>query len=196
MSMPRRYTRSMTVSTLASLHSRRAVLPRRAAALGLAMLAPVPLLGACSSYSSPEVSLAGARLVERTSDATLLELDLDASNAGGEPLKLRDIEYEARSGGEVFTGTRSAQAVIPPFSSRRVVLPVALPRDLGDGPYTIIVQGRMLFIPNSVIRDTMTDLGWPASSSPVGGETIAEAGAPMFAPVTETLAAPVAPVAP
>ncbi len=146
---------------------------------GLALLAFLP---ACSSPYSPEVSLAGARLVERTSDATLLELDLDASNAGDEPLRMKDIEYEARTSGDTFTATRSAQAVIPPFSTRRVVLPVAIPRDLGDGPYTIVVQGHMIYVPNSVIRDTMTDLGWPSPSSPVAGDAVAEANAAAATP--------------
>ncbi len=151
-------------------------------ALAVLGLIPLALLASCSSPYSPEVSLAGARLVERTSDATLLELDLDASNAGDEPLRMKDIAYEARTSDEVFTATRSAQAVIPPFSTRRVVLPVAIPRDLGDGPYTVVVQGRMVYVPNSVIRDTMSDLGWPSPSSPVGGDAVAEANASAATP--------------
>ena len=190
MSTPRRYTDAMIESQPAkqpatqpaSLHARLPAAPSRAMFALLAALAPVALLAACSSSVSPEVSLVGARFVERTSDATLLELDLDAANAGSEPLKLRDIQYEARTSSDTFTATRSAQAVIPPFSSRRVVLPVAIPRDLGDGPYTLTVQGRMLYVPNSVIRDTMTDLGWPSPSSPIAGDAVAEANAAAATP--------------
>ena len=200
MSTPRRYTDAMTASKFSAKSSSQsatqpdsrrlrctAALSRVMSAVSatsvmLAALAPVAFLAACSSSVSPEVSLVGARFVERTSDATLLELELDAANAGSEPLKLRDIEYEARTNTDTFTATRSAQAVIPPFSSRRVVLPVAIPRDLGDGPYTLTVQGRMLYVPNSVIRDTMTDLGWPSPSSPIAGDAVAEANAAAATP--------------
>jgi hypothetical protein len=113
--------------------------------------------------------LRGARVVERTEAATLVEMELEASNPGDTALPLRDVTYTATSPWGTHTMTRSAQAVLGPFATRSVKLPIAIPSDLGDGPFELAMDGQVVYVPDSIVRQTLTDLGAPDSVAPVSG---------------------------
>ncbi len=101
----------------------------------LGAVAPCALLGACSSYKAPELSVAEVRLKDETPSGYVLEFDLDTRNDNSEPLPLREVRYSLTLDGRpVFTGVRSAQATLRRFGTQRISLPAAVALEPGESP--------------------------------------------------------------
>lgn len=93
------------------------------------------LVGGCSSYSPPRLSLAGVESVEETPQGLVLLVRLRAENENEVALPLREVDYTARvgDGAEVltFSGRRSPEATLRRKGTQEITLPVAL--RLGEG---------------------------------------------------------------
>ncbi len=71
-------------------------------------------------------------MTEQSAEAVVLTFVLRGENRGKEQLPLREVKYSLEiEGREVFSGQRSAEATLPRFGTREIVLPVSV--RIGEG---------------------------------------------------------------
>lgn len=120
------------------------------ARLTLPLVCTASLLAGCSSYSAPELTLESVRVRERSAEAVVLEVTLNAENRNSEPLPLREVRYALSiDGEEVFAGTRSAESTLRRYGSQKIVLPAVVKP--GDSPLTagsrsVLIAGSMTYL--------------------------------------------------
>jgi Late embryogenesis abundant protein len=124
------------------------------------------LLGGCSTYSDPRLSLSKAEATERTADGLGLMFTLDAENRNDVALPLREVEYTLELNGQsVFTGTRSAEQTLRRLGSQQIRLPavVNLARSPGagelTGPTPFRLSGTMKYVTPGQIAEILFDQG-------------------------------------
>lgn len=129
---------------------------------GVAMLTFVcATLGVgCSGISAPGIEVSGVALRERTAQGTVLEFTLLADNPNGEALPLQDVTYSVSQNNVVlFSGTRSAEAVLRRFGQQEFTLPAAIPTSLlaaeAQGAFTI--SGSVIYIAPGALSETLFD---------------------------------------
>jgi hypothetical protein len=89
------------------------------AAAGLGVCA---LVGGCSS--APGFELRSAQVVERTAQATVVEVVVVGTNSNADdPLPLRRVRYVVEMGGARFEGERSAEVTLPAGSGSSSAAP-------------------------------------------------------------------------
>lgn len=82
---------------------------------------------ACSSYSDPALRVTGVTVRERTADAAVLDIELEAENRNEVPLPLKELEYTVRlNGREVFRGFRSPEATLRRFGTQSLRVPAVV----------------------------------------------------------------------
>jgi hypothetical protein len=124
---------------------------------GLFLSSTLVLVG-CSGTQSPALSVAGAQLKEHTDSAAVIEFAINAENPNDEPLPLQDVEYSvSRDGKEIFSGTRSAEAVVKRFGQQQFLLPAAFATNQPDvsGEYTI--SGTLWYVAPGALSETLFD---------------------------------------
>jgi LEA14-like dessication related protein len=135
---------------------------RRALPLLLAAL----LLPACTSYRSPELSVAQVRPGERSNEGMALVFTLDATNENDVALPLRDVQYHVDLDGKrVFSGTRSAEATLRRRGTQQITLPAVVNlatadpalRTAGRVPYRI--SGTLTYVTPGQIAEVLFDTG-------------------------------------
>lgn len=90
-------------------------------------------LGGCSRYRSPQFALVAVERGERTAEGQVLNFTLEADNANGEALPLRQATYALSIDNQtVFTGERSAGITARRFGVQRLTLPAVVPADRFD----------------------------------------------------------------
>ena len=128
----------------------------------LTCLLALPLTG-CSSYDAPRLAVSSVVLADRSDEAVVLNVTLDAQNSNEVELPLETIEYTVRVDGRVvFEGTRSAEATLRREGTQQIVLPVAIrlepdARLRGEYPYTI--RGELTYVTPGEIAQLLFDAG-------------------------------------
>jgi hypothetical protein len=119
------------------------------------------LLGGCTSYAPPALSVEGASVTERTPDGTAVAFALSAENSNDVALPLRTVEYTVTlDGREAFTGTRSAEATLRRKGVQRIVLPAVVTgaMELG-GPTRYRLSGRVFYVTPGQLAEVLFDAG-------------------------------------
>ena len=115
--------------------------------------------GGCSGTQSPKLSVAGASIKERTDTAAVIDVIVEAENPNAQALPLQDVTYTVSRGGkQVFSGTRSAEAVIRRYGSQQFVLPASFLAPAGEevaGEYE--VSGTLMYLAPGALSETLFD---------------------------------------
>lgn len=109
----------------------------------LILMAGLTFGAGCSSYIAPSVTIADARVTDRTDEGIAVAFTLDAANANDEALPLRQTTYSLELEGQrVFQGERSPEATLRRFGTQQFVLPAGIP--LASVPGTGTVHFRLI----------------------------------------------------
>ncbi len=134
---------------------------RAAILIGLLLL--VPVLTGCSSYDAPRLAVSSVVLADRSDEAVVLDVTLDAENSNEVELPLETIEYTVLVDGRVvFEGTRSAEATLRREGTQQIVLPVAIrlaPDVPLRGEYPYRIRGRLTYVTPGEIAQLLFDAG-------------------------------------
>lgn len=140
-------------------------LPSRSMRMNCAAIVAIPAalcllaLGGCSGTQSPKLSVAGASIKERTDAAAVIDFIVEAENPNGDALPLQDVTYTVSRGGKpVFSGTRSAEAVIRRYGRQHFVLPASFLAPAGEevaGEYEI--SGTLMYLAPGALSETLFD---------------------------------------
>lgn len=144
---------------------RRGVYPRgmrRTTAL-VSLLAVGATLTGCSSYDAPTLSVSSVVLADRSDEAVVLDVTLDAQNTNEVELPLETVEYTVLVDGRVvFEGTRSAEATLRREGAQQIVLPVAIRLDPDvelRGSYPYRIRGELTYVTPGEIAQLLFDAG-------------------------------------
>ena len=123
----------------------------------IACLAAASVLVGCSGTQTPSLSVLGGSVKERGPNATVVEFIIDADNANPDALPLQEVEYTvARDGVVVFSGKRSAEAIIRRYGKQQFVLPAAFTSEQSpEGEYRI--SGTVTYIAPGALAETLFD---------------------------------------
>jgi LEA14-like dessication related protein len=117
------------------------------------------LLTACSSYSAPKLSLAEAKVTERTDQGLVLQFTLNGENSNEVPLPLRQARYSVYlDGKKVFTGYRSPEATLRRFGVQPLQLPAAF--SLAQAPQGLShfrIEGELSYVTPGEIAQILFD---------------------------------------
>src|SRR5690242_10451031 len=92
------------------------------------LMGGVALGAGCSSYVPPAISIADARVTDRTDEGIAVAFTLDAANKNDEALPLRQTTYSLEVDGQrVFRGERSPEATLRRLGTQQIVLPAGIP---------------------------------------------------------------------
>ncbi len=85
-------------------------------------------LGGCTAYDAPSFRVVSITERERSDEAVVLGVAIEARNRNDEPLPLQRARYALTLDGQrVFEGTRAARATAPRFGEQVLELPVVIP---------------------------------------------------------------------
>lgn len=123
----------------------------------IACLSAVSVLAGCSGTQAPSLSVLGGSVKERGPAATVVEFIIDADNANPDALPLQEVEYTvSRDGVVVFSGKRSAEAIIRRYGKQQFVLPAAFTSEQSpEGEYRI--SGTATYIAPGALAETLFD---------------------------------------
>lgn len=149
------------------------------------VLGAASLLGACTGYSSPRMSVEKAQATEKTPDGTAVVFVLNAENENDVALPLRTVEYTvALDGQNVFTGTRSAEATLRRKGVQQIVLPASVRAEQWGGRELAGVSryrlsGRVFYVTPGQLAEVLFDAGvrTPSAEFAFEGEIDLGAGA-------------------
>jgi hypothetical protein len=134
---------------------------RGARFLGFFLLAG--LIGGCTRYAAPTLSVAAARVTDQSPQGVVISFDLDATNTNEVELPLREMDYTLRlDGREVFRGVRSPEASLRRLGTQRITVPAAVglgegqPRPAGVVPY--VLEGELAYITPGQIAQVLFDI--------------------------------------
>lgn len=86
------------------------------------------LLAGCTASTPPSVRVARVEVGERTADASVLRITLDAENRNDTELPLEELRYAVRlDGREVFRATRAPEASLRRLGTQRLTIPAVVP---------------------------------------------------------------------
>lgn len=123
----------------------------------IACLSAVSVVAGCSGTQAPSLSVLGGSVKERGPAATVVEFIIDADNANPDALPLQEVEYTvSRDGVVVFSGKRSAEAIIRRYGKQQFVLPAAFTSEQSpEGEYRI--SGTVTYIAPGALAETLFD---------------------------------------
>ena len=120
------------------------------------------VLGGCTTYHAPALSVAEAAVASRTGDGVALRFVLNAENPNSEALPLKEVRYTVYVGGEqVFAGTRDAQATLRRLGTQQITLPAAVPASVPLPPQTAEYRlvGSLTYVTPGQLADVLVDAG-------------------------------------
>jgi LEA14-like dessication related protein len=124
----------------------------------VAILACAVILGGCSPYRAPALSVRKAAITNVTEEGVVIRFTLDAENSNGVELPLKKISYRLYlDGREVFRGIRSPEATLRRLGSQSITLPAVVTVDEQisklQGPVRYRIEGTLSYItPGSVAQ--------------------------------------------
>lgn len=99
-----------------------------------AAVAALAILAGCSGYRDPELRVVQTNVRDRTADGVVVDVTIEASNANGVELPLKEVRYDLLVGGQrVFSGFRSPEATLRRYGTQQIRLPASVPADLAAG---------------------------------------------------------------
>lgn len=117
----------------------------------------------CSSYDAPTLTVSSVVLADRSDEAVVLDVTLDAGNSNAVELPLETVEYTVLVDGRVvFEGTRSAEATLRREGTQQIVLPVAIrlsPDVPLSGEYPYRIRGKLTYVTPGEIAQLLFDAG-------------------------------------
>jgi hypothetical protein len=130
------------------------------------LLCGIPLT-ACSTYNSPKLSIAEAKVTERTDQGLVVQFTLNGENANEVALPLRLAHYSVYLDGKrVFTGDRSPEATLRRFGTQQLQLPAAIPlataaaaQGGGGGVSHFRIEGELGYVTPGEIAQILFDAG-------------------------------------
>lgn len=128
-----------------------------------AAVAGVALLGGCSSYQPPILTVTDTRVRESAPTGVVVEFLVDAENPNAEPMPLRELRYTMEVDGKrVFECVRSPEATLRRFGTQRLVLPVVLPLSQGESApaaSSVTLSGVLAYTAPGQLAETLFDTG-------------------------------------
>jgi len=113
----------------------------------------------CSGTQSPKLSVLGGSVKQRTEHAAVIDFMIDADNPNSEALPLQDVTYTVTKNGQtLFSGTRSAEAIIRRYGRQQFLLPASFELPAGatlEGEYE--VSGSLVYIAPGALAETLFD---------------------------------------
>lgn len=124
-----------------------------------AFLALVPLLlVGCSKALAPGFEAVGVQEIERSSDRSVIEFRVRATNPNREPIPLRTINYRVEINGEqVYEGVRSPETTLHTYSDSEFVLPAVVPVEYLSGTIDYALLGYVQYIPPGRLSEVLFD---------------------------------------
>lgn len=98
------------------------------------------VLGACSSYPSPTLTVTDARVTQTTDSGSVITFSVDAANSAEVALPLKTLDYAVYlNDREVFRGTRSPEATLRRFGTQKISFPAVVtgPAPAAGTPYRV-----------------------------------------------------------
>jgi len=81
----------------------------------------------CSSYPSPTLAVADAKVTQTTDSGSVITFNVDATNSAEVALPLKTLDYTVYlNNQEVFRGTRSPEATLRRFGTQRISFPAVI----------------------------------------------------------------------
>lgn len=100
----------------------------------------VTIMGGCSSYPSPTLTVTDARVTQTTDAGSVITFSVDASNTAEVALPLKTLNYAVYlNDQEVFRGTRSPEATLRRFGTQKISFPAVVtgPAPAAGTPYRV-----------------------------------------------------------
>ena len=92
------------------------------------MLLSVSLMGGCSGFRAPMISVDEVVATEATDEAVALAFAIDLRNPNDAALELHEFRYTlAIDGTQVYAGRRAPDATLTAAATQRVTLPAVIP---------------------------------------------------------------------
>jgi hypothetical protein len=125
------------------------------------------LIGGCSGYRSPAISVKEVAITEARDDAVALAFALDVRNPNDAPLELYEFRYTlAIDGKQVYAGRRAPDATLGTSATQRMTLPAVVPyRRLGwpaEAPppqARYALSGKLVYLVPSTFAKILFDTG-------------------------------------
>ncbi len=110
---------------------------------GVVVLGAIAVLGGCTRYSAPGLTVSQVGVKERTASGVVLDFTLQASNHNEVELPLREVRYSVSlDGKEVFRGVRSPEASLRRLGVQTIHIPAVVPVDQAPtGPARYVLAG-------------------------------------------------------
>jgi len=137
------------------------------ALVGVVGTASTIMLGGCSTFRDPQVTIVSASVVETSDEAMTLHITADLANPNDESLQLLNFNYHVTVDGQrVFQGIRSAEATLGGNQQRQVTIPAVVRFvDVGWSPTAVpadveyAVSGTLQYITPGSIAQILFDSG-------------------------------------
>lgn len=93
----------------------------------LIIFAAMPALGGCAAGRQPEIRIADLSWSEISSEAAVLDVDLELRNPSSHRLDLLEFQYHlAIDGRRAYTGRHAARTSLGPGDERRMTIPAVI----------------------------------------------------------------------
>lgn len=137
--------------------------------LAAALLISIVLAG-CSGARPPALAVVDARVTDRTSDAYVVTLSIEASNDNRRELPLKVATYTVRlDNGATFTGVRSPETTLRRFGSQRFELPASFVGQPSDS-MSYSLSGRVTYVTPNVLGRVLFDAGVSRPTTSLAGK--------------------------
>jgi hypothetical protein len=119
----------------------------------------------CSSYKAPVVTVASARVTDRSDEATRLDVDLAVDNPNRDELLLEEFTYTVSVDGRTaYHGRRSADLTLGAGREQWTTLPAIvtakhLAGGTGENPVRWSISGELLYVAPGEIAELLLDTG-------------------------------------
>jgi hypothetical protein len=136
----------------------------------IALVAAIFLLAGCKTYRDPSIDVVSATIANTTSEGSVIDFVLDLENPNHVPLRLIDVDYSVWVNGQrVFSGTRSAEASLPPSEQQQIRIPAVAPASVG-APASFSISGAVKYSKPGELARILRDMGLPSPRAGFNGQ--------------------------
>jgi hypothetical protein len=139
----------------------------RSSVQSMFMLLSVSLMGGCSGFRAPAISVDEVIVTEATDEAVALAFAIDLRNPNDAALELHEFRYTlAIDGTQVYAGRRAPDATLTAAATQRVTLPAVIPfhrlgwtAEAHPPQARYALTGRLVYTVPSAIAQLLFDSG-------------------------------------
>jgi hypothetical protein len=135
-------------------------------------------VGGCLNTAAPRLSIAEVRVTEVGEQGSTMVVVVRAENPNDKALPLGNVDYGVSlNGAPVFSGTRSAEGVLPRYGVLDIALPVSVPagmRPVGEAGFRLSVV--LHYLAPGKIAQTLYDAGLQRPTVSSAGEGTVDLG--------------------